>query len=220
MKEYTLQDLYDACTEVINDLDIIKKDLNEKISDGVCDDLKEMFNKDIRKGFYDYAHFRPRKYVREGSLFEAYNIKKTKDGVEYDFGAEYMPRGLHRRSEDGLGLDQYIFEQSFIHGYHGGANKIGNVEESKYKQPHPNPGVPYWRRPFPNGENIPYQFWYFRPAPQESDPPKKKIERDLGNYMTKKSPTTIKRYYEDRVDDAFNLIESKYKLFEMMKQGD
>ena len=213
MEEYTLQDLYDACAEVLNDLDKIKNDLNEEISNGVCDDLEEMFEYDINKGFYDSTIFKPRKYRRKKSLLKAYDIKKTKNGVVWDFGSKYMQEGLHRAD------NEYIFQNSFVKGFHGGADKIKNVEKSKYKQPHPDNKTPYWRKPYPDGKNIPYQFWYDEPAPQESDPPIKKIERDIDNYLTKHSPTSIKKYYEDRVNDAFSLIEGRYKLFNMIKRG-
>ena len=207
-----ISEFYDSLDEFLNDEDKIIDDLVEEISNGVCDDLDEMFERNINQHFY--KRYNPHRYRRKGSLFKTYKIKKTKSGVSWDFSPEYMPEGLHRAD------NEYIFQKSFIEGFHGGADRINKVEESRYKQPHPDGVTPYWRTPFPNAhlkiEN-PYQFWYSTPALQESISPMKGIEMDLKNYWSGKSPTSTKKKYKDRVEDAFSLIKGRYRLFGLLK---
>lgn len=207
-----ISDFYNALIEYLNDEDKIVDSLVKEISNSVCDDLDEMFAKNINTHFYD--RYKPRRYRRKKSLFDAYKITKTKFGVKWDFSSEYMQEGLHRVD------NEYIFQNSFIKGFHGGANKIKNVEKSKYKQPHPDGETPYWRTPYPNFKkmNNPYQFWYDTPAPRETISPMKGIEMDLINYFSDKK-TSIGINYKERVKDAFSLMKLKYRVFNMKLKG-
>ena len=206
-----ISEFYNALMEYINDEDKIVNYLVEEISNSICDDLDEMFEKNINTHFYD--RYKPHRYRRKKSLFDAYKITKTKTGVKWDFSSEYMQKGLHRVD------NEYIFQNSFIKGFHGGADRINNVEKSRYKQPHPNEGTPYWRTPFPNSHldvGNPYQFWYSKPAIQEAISPMEGIERDLINYFSGKKTSTGKNY-KNRVKDAFSLMKTKYRVFDYLK---
>ena len=82
--------------------------------------------------FYD--SYNPRFYNRYGDLYNVYKITINKNNYSIDFDSSYMMYD-HRVS------NEYIYQNSFINGYHGGAiSGIG----------HPDVGTPYYRKPFPN----------------------------------------------------------------------
>lgn len=108
------------------------KDLNKKYARRLKNGIDQIAKSAIAKW---YAAYDPIYYRRTGDLVHAYKItvQPSKKRWELDFGPEYM-RFDHHQDND------YIFENSFIGGYHGG-DTIG--------EGHPNPGTPYWRTPFP-----------------------------------------------------------------------
>lgn len=56
---------------------------------------------------------------------------------------------------------QSLFEQTFMEGWHGGAYTASSEAASGW-WPHPNPGIPFWRRPGrrPNGTYHKWGRWY------------------------------------------------------------
>lgn len=75
-----------------------------------------------------YASYEPIIYKRQLRLTKAFRV--TLDGTKYDveFDSSF------------IGGNEYIFENSFMQGYHGGAIS---------GEGHPSPGIPYWRTPIP-----------------------------------------------------------------------
>lgn len=108
--------------------------------------------------FYD--SYKPFIYDRWGDLYNAYKVVVNNNVWKIDYNPKYM-KYKHRVSND------YIFNNSFVLGYHGGA--IGGPE-------HPDIGVPYYRE-FPY-----YQAWT-RPA-EVSPSPLLKIEEDIKEYFS------------------------------------
>lgn len=74
-----------------------------------------------------YATYDPIYYDRQMGLKNAWKV--TLNGMNYrvDFGSELMNTSYNISTE-------YIFENSFMNGYHGGAM---------------HNGIPYWRTPYP-----------------------------------------------------------------------
>ena len=118
--------------------------------------------------FYD--SYAPHVYDRWGDLYNAFKVTVNNSIWKIDYKSNYM-RYRHRVSND------YIFELSFIGGYHGGAVNGPN---------HPAPGSLYG----PNliGSGIPYyrEFPYYKtwtiPA-KKSESPYLIIEDKIGNYF-------------------------------------
>lgn len=80
-----------------------------------------------------YKSYDPVFYRRHQSLKHAYRVVLNGTDYEVQFGPELMTESHDVSNE-------YIYENSFIEGYHGGAREgVG----------HPNPGIPYWRAPYP-----------------------------------------------------------------------
>lgn len=76
-----------------------------------------------------YSSYDPFFYDRRGSLYEMFEVKL--DGTNY----------IVKFNNDNLGgFEEYIYNLTFIEGYHGGARGGEN---------HPKDGVPYWRTPYP-----------------------------------------------------------------------
>lgn len=118
-----------------------------------------------------YSTYDPIFYNRSGDLYDAFRVNL--DGVNYrvDFDSSLM---------DG---NEYIFENSFMKGYHGGAISGDG---------HPNPGIPYWRTPHP---------WYYewgRPAFRSFSPYNRMI-----NLMNKK----IRKLDKEKQDEFDKIIE-------------
>lgn len=95
-----------------------------------------------------YASYEPFTYNRHLGLKKAFRVDLN--GLDYrvDFSPEYMDDVYDVSKE-------YIYENSFVEGYHGGARDGFD---------HPNPGIPYWRTPYPQLSN------WGRPAKKSMSP--------------------------------------------------
>ena len=85
-----------------------------------------------------YGMYSPLYYRRRYSLHKMARFVVSGEPFLIELGGEFSGMG-HRVSEE------YIYENSFKRGYHGGAISGPG---------HPSPGVPLWRVPYPE-----YTFW-------------------------------------------------------------
>ena len=121
-------------------INLIKKsitklqEMDEKYSQRLKKDLEEVCLSVVDDWYSDYI---PNSYRRKkNGLRKAYKVKVKGGEYSVDFSAGYM-REKHRVS------NEYIFENSFMKGWHGGADKAN-------KGPvHPYPGTPMYREPWP-----------------------------------------------------------------------
>jgi hypothetical protein len=114
--------------------DIINESI-ENTFDIVYYDLDEKFASCIDKF---YKSYNPEYYDRTYSLYKGYKIKRSKLGISWEWDAKYLPDGWHRADKE------YIFDLTFMKGYHGGATKIAPEKVDKWGE-HPSPGNPYYR---------------------------------------------------------------------------
>lgn len=117
-----------------NDIQSMKtknEKLTTKFISKATDNLKYIASTSIDKFYEDYE---PHFYQRTYDLYNTYRISVTEDEWKIDFDSSWM-MNWHRVDEQD---PEYIFENSFIRGWHGGALS---------GEGHPNPGVPYWRKP-------------------------------------------------------------------------
>lgn len=158
---------------IIKKLEWAKKKCREtidKTTKKYCVKIRVAFNKiknDVVKEWYeDYGgnlKIAPMGYHRTLGLLKISKIDVNKDTgdiiVRFD---ENNMTLWHRVS------NEYIYQNSFVKGWHGGADKLGSSPKPGYEEPHPNPGIPYWRTPQPDeaaitGE-LPYEHWFDHPA--------------------------------------------------------
>lgn len=137
-------------------------DMADKYSKKAAKDLNKIARLEVWKWYNTYT---PKYYNRKRTLYYAFDITGKNGIIKIHFGAEkmYSAHFVDRISSD------YIFENSFMRGYHGGA--ISGLE-------HPNPGIPYWRTPYPIYEN-----WSF-PAARDTSP-YDKIIKEIRKYEVK-----------------------------------
>lgn len=90
-----------------------------------------------------YEDYTPHTYKRKQDLYNAYKVFIDDGDWGYEFGAHLMKKSHHQSNE-------YIYENSFVNGYHGGDD---------FGDDHPEPGVPWWKAP-PT-----LKYWYM-PATQ------------------------------------------------------
>ena len=148
---------------------LIKKKLDEieKINDKYYkigkSDLEYIARKTVDEFYDDYE---PLMYERYGDLYNAYKLTASKQPngmfsfeILYDWSFMHY---THRVS------NEYIYENSFIYGWHGGARTGPN---------HPNSGEAWWREPSPY-----YTNWK-SPASQ-SEPVKEKIRTRLERHLS------------------------------------
>ena len=76
-----------------------------------------------------YASYEPFMYERTLGLKKAFDVKLEGTNYRVDFSPDLMDDVYEVEKE-------YIYENSFVGGYHGGAIDGPG---------HPNPGIPYWR---------------------------------------------------------------------------
>lgn len=120
-------------------LNILEKNA-PKVHKELQAELTAMVTKDIEKAVFRavhqfYASYRPDKYIRYGSLYNAYNLSFDNNKMTLEFGSEFMEKchRVDKKDED------YIYEVMFKGGWHGGA-----TSGTFYGQEHPAPGIPYY----------------------------------------------------------------------------
>lgn len=125
--------------------------MEEKYSKKVKKELEEVGKRVIDDWYSDYI---PNSYHRLGSLYRAFKVTVKNGSFVVDFSSEYMKRYKHTTGKKTADINEYIFDISFLQGWHGGANKgLG----------HPLEGIPYYREPYPY-----YSRWYLMSELSES----------------------------------------------------
>ena len=138
-------------------------DLAEYYTNKTVSDLKDSYGSIVARWYASiYLDSRdPHIYQRQRSLYKAYKIQSNGTNITVEYNSKYMDEYEHRVSND------YIFENSFVSGFHGGADKGPG---------HPEPGRPYWKV-WGN-----YSVWG-RPATR-SKSPYEQMEQAYGKTMT------------------------------------
>lgn len=90
-----------------------------------------------------YSSYSPIIYDRVGSLYDMFKVRINGTKLLVDIDGE----GLS-------GLSEYLYNLTFVEGYHGGAKSGTSYYRSPQGTklmafPHPQPGVPYWKTPIP-----------------------------------------------------------------------
>ena len=198
----------------------------EKVKDEMLNSLKyeyyELCNKVVKEWYEKYVPFAYTK--RKHSLYQIPFFEGDSERnyfiVGYDSGK--MTR-WHRVS------NEYIFVNSFVHGWHGGADMLGPNPIEGYEEPHPNPrqgemdidnfsGTPYWRFPTnpPAGSGIiRWQHWY--PTPAYPGNWKEAIANAPATIIEKEWPKVkaeLSKRYEKIIIDRLAPYYKKYCDFE------
>ena len=123
---------------------------------------EKKINTMVRMNIYTwYRDYYPHIYNRKRTLYHAFNVSYSNGHLRVNFGPEDI-YDVHRVSPE------YIYQNSFVLGYHGGADKGPN---------HPHPGEPWWRTPPPK-----YPNWSIYPAKQSESPYEKSVG-EINDYM-------------------------------------
>ena len=114
-----------------------------------------------------YSSYDPIMYNRRGSLYNMFEVRINGTKLLVDIDGE----GL-------AGLDEYLYNLTFIRGYHGGADK---------GEGHPQYGIPYWRKPIP-------QFTQWGRPAQRNFSPYYRIKTRLDKRLTEVDKERQKEY--------------------------
>lgn len=130
MRIRDVEALINATERAIKGIEQMNKKYPKKYEDtanSVCDHVITQW----------YDTYNPIMYDREGSLYKMYDVRIKNDRLIVNIDGE----GLS-------GLGKYLYELTFVEGYHGGA-KTGKIKIGDTIFSHPNPGIPYWKTPIP-----------------------------------------------------------------------
>lgn len=128
--------------ELLTALSVCEKQLQrfDKLIDEYPKQLEENLNEIGRQVVAEwYASYEPNIYDRQRSLYKAFKVVRNGLNVDVRIDARFMAGYSHRAT------NKFILENSFIGGFHGGADKISEDKVEQGRPPHPNPGTPYWR---------------------------------------------------------------------------
>ena len=109
----------------LNSQEAIKRDVRHQIAQYVYKDVQEIFKQGVDE-FYNA--YKPKFYKRTKSLYDAYNIYISNQGIDWDAGGHLM--SASHRADNG-----FIYELAFNQGYHGGA--LGSEAGILWRTPHP-----------------------------------------------------------------------------------
>ena len=125
--------------------------------------------------------YKPRYYHRTYDLYNIprFYINKKDNAWSFEFDESKMSH-WHRVFKKDKGRE-YLYNLTFAEGWHGGAEYLGSNPAKGYDEPHPEPGVPYWRTPhLDRGKFIPgvtYAHWTENPAARSESPRDAILER-------------------------------------------
>lgn len=145
-----------------------------------------------------YSKYNPIMYDRIGSLYKAFKVTLYDDEFAVDFDPSFMERDK----------SSLIFENSFMQGYHGGADKGTIIKKDEngtvlYTESHPQPGIPYWQTPIPE-----FGHWG-RPAKRSFSPYTKMVSE-----MNKK----IKEIDDEKQKEFDGIIEKVEKAINRLRK--
>ena len=154
------------------------------------------------EAFYD--DYEPNKYRRLEDLLNAFKIVVNEDDWYIEMGPEFMkyPHAVGKALGDPEKGKEYIYINSFVEGYHGGA--IDGED-------HPNPGEPWWKI---HGLDGRFTDWYM-PAPQGPSPYKyiseesQKYLDEADQQMVDEYEKLIKPYVDNFLDAIQNAINNR-----------
>ena len=179
-RKATLLKKWNKVVETYNDL---KKNLLKR----ALRDAYNAFKRISRNAVEDwYASYHPRYYKRTYDLkhIPKAEIYEKKQEVRWEFNPEnlrYWHRIIKKSGSEGK---QYLYRNSFVEGWHGGADWLGNNPAPGYEEPHPKPGVPYWRTPmYPEDDHtLIFEHWYHEPANREGLKISERIKKEYKEY--------------------------------------
>lgn len=156
----------------------IKKELN-LVGEKVIDDW--------------YSSYIPNVYIRQYSLYKTFKVSASvqKGTFNVSFSSSYMKGYDHFTGKKTTDINEYIYDISFMQGWHGGANKGPN---------HPFPGIPFYR-------DWPYhQNWYY--AAEKSFSPYEVIYEKMNDKISE----IDKEYENEFMDEIVNKINHHVKI--------
>ena len=162
------------------------EEIAKKYTDKAVKDLNKIGRLEVWNWYRSYS---PKTYRRKKTLYYGFKITENNGDITIHFGSEQMYKIHFVDKYD----PTYIFENSFIGGFHGGA--IDGPD-------HPNPGVPYWRTPPPH-----YPFWSVPAKRDES--PYDRIKKSYEAYENKIADKIYREYKKKIEIPAIEIILGK-----------
>ena len=157
--------------------------VKEDLTKIVANDAKQVFDEAVEKFYADY---KPKIYERpsdEGhGLYDLYGVEIEGDKFNISVDSDnltYDPNRVDAVDDQSL-FKEYLFEETWNQGYHGGADKISEKKAEKLGA-HPHPGTPWYRTPHPS-----YWSWKENGAAKRTKSPDKMIKEMLKNYPREK----------------------------------
>lgn len=152
----------------LNQQEIQRKQLQAEYTKKLLEEIEFIMHHAVTQFYDSYSRH---VYMPTGNLYNAYKVTdKTKKGNntnEYNISIELGAEFMKEKYERGATAD-YIYNLSFVKGFHGGA----------FSSTAPSSSVPYWREPVPF-----YTSWY-KPA-VHTTPPRSIILKELKELKTK-----------------------------------
>lgn len=205
-----------------------------RLTSRLADKLRITFRKICKDVVNEwYADYIPNKYNRKHSLRKfpyiesEYDANKQQLNLSWGFN-DTLERQRHLHRVDRVN-PEYVFVNSFLHGWHGGADLLGSSPAPGYETPpHPQPrngpfgkdnesGVPYWRFPYarpPKESGIKrWEYWSERPAARSFSP----RDRIMELWIPKKKELQ-EQYLEDVKKMQDELFDILYKYIEKNKR--
>lgn len=192
----------------------IKKDIAERarnaarLADLDADKAYEKYYKEVFELAVDqfYDSYTPKDYRRNYSLYNVIHTEVTEDGSVFGYSPEKMTWMRNPTT-----IDNALFEQVFIRGWHGGADRIDSSKEMAWGV-HPKTGTPYWRRHsvwYKTGKRGTRMVWnlveyaeWGRPASVSKPSPYEVIDAALEKYESSVDPGVYRGFLGKRLSEA------------------
>jgi hypothetical protein len=178
---------------------------NERLAMMVKTHVDTIIKESMEEFYATHTYHEPYSYSSTGSLatFARFMLNENDNSFYVEYGSE-LGEGGYRVDKD------YIYKLVFLAGWHGGA-----YTSSKTDDPHPHPGIPYWRVPTPWGS-----FWS-EPADRAPEPPVSiltrkwnefvlneydKLKNEIENELLEKYSNKLSEYIIQQIPVVFDLV--------------
>lgn len=154
----TLKALLKAYNDAIDNLPKIIRQVGDKYNNIVYDKLSGIAEDAVDEFYKHDVKYKNRRY----DLYNAYKINATDDNWSIDLGPEFMQYEHHQSNE-------FIYENSFVQGYHGGS--FGEDDYSEVD-------IPFYRGPYGK-----WTYWTYPAAQDEVSPEEYILKQDIDGLL-------------------------------------
>lgn len=182
--EKRYKEFENAVNAAINAIPTLTRSVKDKYNNIVYNGLSKMAEDAVNNFYSKEVKYKNRLF----DLFNAYHINADDEDWSIELGPEFMQYKHHQSNE-------FIYENSFVQGYHG-----GSIGEDDYGEVF----VPFYRGPYGK-----WTYWTYPAAQDDKSPRDYILEQDPDGYINNQRRLALNEY-DDKFMEYVQDVKDKY----------